>query len=169
MHAVIHRRAPRLSTALKAVAFTTFLLNAAHAQNCIELKNEVQMEQEYTEANGQKAKRLVPVTKIVPGNEVVYTLSARNVCDKPADKVVIDNPVPQHTTYVMGSAMGTGTDISYSLDGKAFAKAESLSVKNADGSTRAASAADIKAIRWTYTTPIGASQVGFVRFRATIN
>lgn len=169
MSLAITSRVLRPTTALQTLALAMLSLGAAHAQNCIELKNEVQMEQEYTEANGQKAKRLVPVTKIVPGNEVVYTLSARNVCDKSADKVVIDNPVPQHTTYVMGSAMGTGTDITYSLDGKTFAKAEALSVKNADGSTRAASAADIKAIRWTYTTPIGASQVGFVRFRATIN
>ena len=38
----------------------------------------------------------------------------------PTDNVVIANPVPEHMTYVANSAMGTGTDIAYSLDGKEF-------------------------------------------------
>ena len=136
---------------------------------CIELHNEVQTEQPYVDAQGKTAKRLVAPGKVVPGNEVVYTTTAKNVCDKPATSVVIDNPLPQHMTYVMNSAMGTGTDITYSLDGKSFAKLESLSVKNADGSARAPHADEIKSIRWMYSTAIQAGQTGFVRFRATLN
>lgn len=159
----------------RVVPLLTFSLVSLHsfaaqaAQNCIELKNEAQIEQEYTDDKGQKAKRLVAPGKIVPGNEVIYTITARNLCDKPVDKVVVNNPVPEHTTYVNGSAMGTGTDISYSLDGNSFAKHEALVVKNSDGSTRAARAEDIKQIRWVYTTPINPGQVAFVRFRTTVN
>ena len=71
---------------------------------------------------GQKVKRLAPAGKVVPGNEVVWTITAVNVCKTPTDNVVIANPVPEHMTYVANSAMGTGTDIAYSLDGKEFKK-----------------------------------------------
>ena len=145
------------------------LSQAALAQNCIELKNIAQQEQQYTDTQGKPATRLVDLGKVVPGTEVVYTLTASNVCDKPAANVVINNPVPEHMTYVINSAMGAGTDMQFSLDSKSFAKLEALTVRNADGSTRAARAEDIKAIRWTYTTAINPGQTGFVRFRATVN
>lgn len=138
------------------------------AKPCIELKNEVQMEQAYTDAQGKQATQLVAPGKVVPGNEVIYTITAKNVCDKPASAVVINNPVPEHMTYVMNSAMGVGTDMTFSVDGKSFAKLDSLSVKNADGSTRTPHADDIKSIRWIYSTPINAGQSGFVRFRARV-
>ena len=157
----------------RRVALSLLLLSAmnVHAQApkpCIELKNEVQIEQEFTDAQGNKTKRLVAPGKIVPGNEVIYTITAKNVCDKPADKVVINNPVPEHMNYVMNSAMGVGTDISYSLDGKSFAKLDALTVKNADGSARTVRADDIKSLRWVYSAPINPGQSGFVRFRATV-
>ncbi len=162
----------------KYSAFLSLVLGAlsTHAQTptqatkpCIELKNDVQMEQQYADAQGKPATRLVAPGKVVPGNEVIYTVTATNVCTQPVGNVVVNNPVPEHMTYVMNSAMGTGTDITYSLDGKSFAKLEALSVRNADGSSRAPHADEIKSIRWTYNTPINAGQTGFVRFRATLN
>mgnify|MGYP003286631527 CR=1 FL=1 len=62
---------------------------AAFAQDkaCVELKTTAETEAEVVE-QGQKVKRLVPVGKVVPGNEVVWTITARNVCDKPADNIV---------------------------------------------------------------------------------
>lgn len=162
----------KLMLSHRCVALSLLLLSAlnVHAADkpCIELKNDVQMEQAYTDAQGKQATRLVAPGKIVPGNEVVYTITATNVCDKPATNVVVNNPVPAHMNYVMNSAMGVGTDITYSVDGKSFAKLDALSVKNADGSSRAVHADEIKNIRWVYTTAINPGQSGFVRFRATV-
>jgi uncharacterized repeat protein (TIGR01451 family) len=143
-------------------------VQAQAAKNCIELKNDAQLEQQVTDAQGNKTTKLVAPGKVLPGNEVIYTITASNVCDKAATNVVINNAVPEHMTYVMNSAMGVGTDMVFSLDGTSFAKLEALTVKNADGSTRAARAEDIKAIRWTYSTAINPGQSGFVRFRATV-
>lgn len=157
---------PALLSALLLSAVNAY---AQTAKPCIELKNEAQMEQEYTDAQGNKATRLVPPGKVVPGNEVIYTITAKNVCDKPVSNVVINNPVPEHMSYVANSAMGVGTDITYSLDSKSFAKLETLTVKNADGNARAAHADEIKSIRWIYGTAINAGQTGFVRFRARVN
>lgn len=157
----------------RCLALPLLLLYAfnAHAQStkpCIELKNEVQMEQDYTDAQGRKATHLVSPGKVVPGNEVIYTITATNACDQPVANVVINNPVPEYMSYVANSAMGTGTDITYSLDGKSFARLDALTVRNADGSTRAPRADEVKSIRWVYSAAINPGQSGFVRFRATV-
>jgi len=157
----------RFATTLAFTLAASGIASAAE-KSCVSLNNEAQIEQEYTDANGQKAKRLVPPGKVLPGGEVVYTITAKNTCTTPADRVVVDNPIPQHMTYVMGSALGVGTDITFSLDGKTYAKLEALSVTQPDGKTRPAQAADIKSIRWTYGNAFAPGASGFVRFRATV-
>jgi uncharacterized repeat protein (TIGR01451 family) len=154
-------------TMLPLLLLAAMNVHAQAAKPCIELKNEAQLRQEYTDAQGKKAVRLVAPSKVVPGNEIVYTLTARNVCDKPATNVAVNNPVPEHMTYVPNSAAGTGAEIVYSLDNKSFAKLETLTVKNADGSTRAARADDIKGIRWTIGA-INPGQSSAVNFHATV-
>jgi len=156
----------------KHVLLISLMFGAVHAhadtKGCIELKNEVQMEQEYTDDKGQKNTRLVPPAKVIPGNEVIYTIVAKNTCDKSIDHVVINNPVPEHMSYVANSAMGVGTDITYSINGKDFGKADALSVKDNDGKSRSAHANEIGSIRWVYANTFEAGATGFVRFRAVI-
>jgi uncharacterized repeat protein (TIGR01451 family) len=137
--------------------------------NCIELRNEVQMEQEVTDANGQKSIRLVPPAKVVPGNHVIYTITAHNLCRKPVDKVVVNNPVPEHLSYVADSATGAGTEISYSADGRIFAKPGALMIKDADGSVRAPRDEEIRSIRWVFSGALAPGQSSSVRFRAAVN
>ncbi len=146
---------------------------AAHAQgpsaNCIELRNEVQMEQEVTDATGQKSVHLIPPAKVVPGNHVIYTITAHNLCQKPVDKVVVNNPVPEHLSYVADSASGPGTEISYSVDGRIFAKPGALMIKDADGSVRPPRDEEIRSIRWMFTGALAPGQSSTVRFRAAVN
>ncbi len=141
----------------------------AQNQNCIELQTLAQTEEQYTDEQGKAAKRLVPADKIVPGDEVIWTITAKNVCDTAADNIVIANPVPEHMSYVANSAMGVGTTITYSLDGQKFATTGELTVKADDGSQRPARADEIRAIRWTYTSPFSKGATAFVRYRATVN
>jgi uncharacterized repeat protein (TIGR01451 family) len=148
-----------------AIALVTGI---AQAQGCIELRNAAEVEQEYVDADGRQAKRLVPAGKVVPGTEVIYTITARNVCDKPAENIVIGNPVPAHMSYVAASAIGAGTDITYSLDGKAFAAAEALTVHEADGS-RPARANEYRHVRWVFKAPFAPGATAFVRYRATLD
>ena len=140
----------------------------AQEKGCVELKTTAETEQEYVDAQGKKAKRLVAADKVTPGDEVVWTITARNVCDKPADNVVVANAVPEHMSYVANSAMGVGTTIAYSLDNKEFKDAAALTVRAADGSTRPATAADYRAIRWTYTAAFAPGATAFVRYRAVV-
>jgi uncharacterized repeat protein (TIGR01451 family) len=134
---------------------------------CVELETSGETESEVIE-NGQKVKRLLPVGKALPGDQIVWTITATNVCNTPTDDVVIANPVPEHMTYVASSAMGTGTDIAYSLDGKEFKSAAELQVRAADGTTRAARADEYRVIRWSYKTAFAPGATAFVRYRAVV-
>ena len=154
---------------LCAALWMTLMTAGAHAadKSCVELKTSGETESEVVE-NGQKVKRLVPVGKAVPGDQIVWTITATNVCKTPTDNVVIANPVPEHMTYVANSAMGTGTDIVYSVDGKEFKSAAELQVAAADGTKRAARADEYRAIRWTYKTAFAPGATAFVRYRAVL-
>ncbi len=140
----------------------------AQKAGCIELKSVAETEESYRDANGQPAVRLVPVAKVVPGTQVIWTLSATNVCAVAADKVFIDNPVPAHMSLLGDSARGAGADVSYSLDGKQFAPPEQLRVVDADGATRAARADEYTHIRWVFRNSIGPGQLAAASFRATV-
>jgi len=145
------------------------LTAGAHAADkaCVELKTSATTEQEVIE-QGQKVKRLAPAGKVLPGDEVVWTITATNVCKTPTDNVAIANPVPEHMSYVAGSAVGTGTDVAYSVDGKDFKDATNLTVRSDDGATRAARADEYRAIRWTYKNSFAPGATAYVRYRAIV-
>ena len=82
---------------------------------CIELKSVAETEESYRDDNGQQAVRRVPAAKVVPGTQVIWTLSATNICATAADKVFIDNPVPGHMTLIADSVRGAGADISFTI------------------------------------------------------
>lgn len=156
-------------TLLAALAMTSMHAAAAQEKGCIELKSVAETEQEYVDEQGRKAMRLAPLGKATPGDEVVWTITAKNVCDKPAENIVIANPVPEHMTYVAGSAMGVGTTITYSLDGESFKDAAALTVRDADGATRSARADEYRAIKWIYAAPFAPGATAFVRYRAIVD
>ena len=149
-----------------ALLLTTLTATAAD-KACVELKTSAATEQEVVE-QGQKVRRLAPAGKVVPGDEVVWTITATNVCKTATDNVVIANPVPEQMTYDTGSATATGADVAYSLDGKEFKGASDLSIRAADGTARAARADEYRAIRWTYKNSFAPGASAFVRYRAIV-
>ena len=150
-----------LACGLSAQAF-------AQTKGCIELKSTAQIEQEVTDAKGAKTKQLVEATKVVPGVEVVWTVTASNVCKQPSDAVTINNSVPEHMTYVANSASGPGADIAVSVDGKTFAKAGELTVQD-NGAARKARADEYKHIRWVFKDSLQPGASTMASFRAVLN
>jgi uncharacterized repeat protein (TIGR01451 family) len=164
-----HWALARIGTTLTLLVLAT----SAYAQDkaCVTLKTEAQLEQDYVDAQGKPAKRLVAPGKVVPGNEILWTITATNSCAKPAEKVVVENAVPEHMTYVVDTAMATGSGaaITYSLNGRDFVKQSELSVREADGKTRPARADEIKAIRWVLSAAIAPNATAAARYRAKVN
>ena len=140
----------------------------AQGKACIELKTTAEVEKEVINDKGEKSKALVPAGKVVPGTEVVWTVTANNVCKQPSDKVTINNPVPEHMTLVANSAIGAGSQITYSLDGKTFAPAGQLTVQE-NGVSRPARSDEYKHIRWEFKNALAPGASAFARFRAVLN
>ena len=137
-------------------------------QGCILLKSTAEVAREVVDAKGVKSVQMVPADKVVPGVEVTWTVSASNICKQPSEKVTINNAVPVHMTYVASSASGVGSDITFSLDGKAFAAPAALTVVE-NGTPRAAHADEYKHIRWVFKDSLAPGATAVARFRAVLN
>jgi len=121
-------------------------------------------------AEGKKEVKRVDAAKaaVVPGDTVIFTVSYANTDTRPADRVVVINPVPRHVTYLDRSAEGKGTTIEFSVDGgKTYAAPGKLTVTTA-GKQRPAIAADYTHIRWVLVKPLAPGGQGSVSFRATL-
>ena len=140
----------------------------AQSQGCIALSTMAEIEKDVVNAKGEKSKVLVPAGKVIPGTEVVWTVTANNTCKQPSDKVTINNDVPEHMTLVPNSVIGPGSDITYSLDGKTFAPPGQLTVQE-NGAPRAAHADEYKHIRWEFKNSLQPGASAFARFRAVLN
>jgi len=82
--------------------------------------------------------------------------------------VTINNPVPEHMTLVPNSAIGPGSTVTYSMDGKTFAAADRLTVQE-NGVSRQARAEELKYIRWELKGSLQPGASAFGRFRAVLN
>ena len=135
----------------------------------LNVRTVVQKEEVTTDDTGETTRRLVPAESVVPGEDVIYTITFTNISDESAENIVITNPISAKLTYVSGSAFGPGTVIEFSVDGgQSFAAAERLMVSTA-GVERPAEAADFTHVRWTLTNELAAGAQGMARFRATLN
>jgi uncharacterized repeat protein (TIGR01451 family) len=161
---------PNIFTLSGAIfALCMAVIPVAHAQQgSIELKNIAEIEIETKDAQGKVERKRAAVSKAIPGTEVIYTTTFKNVGSKPAGNIVINNPVPANTTLVSGSVIGANADITYSVDGNTFATPDKLKVKGKDGKDVTATTADYTAIRWTYKGDLAAGKTGEAGFRAVI-
>lgn len=161
----------RIALLLLAAGQILCNMPVARAQS-VELVTQVERVVEVIE-KGAKVKKTGPPVKIVPGDEVVYTVTYANKTGKPADQVVVTNPVPKHTRYKDGTAAGAGTDISFSVDGgKTFATPDKLTVTTTDKGGKAvvrpATAQDYTHIRWVIRQSVAPGRSGSVTFHAVV-
>jgi uncharacterized repeat protein (TIGR01451 family) len=129
-------------------------LALAQDAGCIELKTTAQTERTVIGADGKPHTQLAPATTVVPGTEVIWTITATNVCDKPAGNVAIDSPVPEHMSYVADSAAAAAVTVSYSIDGKRYGSPAAIVVREADGTTRSARADEYRHVRYAMRAPL---------------
>lgn len=149
--------------------FAGSLALAAPPAGSVLVKTIAEQEQVVDGPNGAKSTELVPAAKVLPGHEVIYTVTFSNTGSQPAADVVVTNPVPAHTRYVPGSAFGPGTELRFSTDGgRSFAPADALTVATAEGTTRPATAADYTHIRFVLKNPLNPGAIAFARYRAQV-
>jgi uncharacterized repeat protein (TIGR01451 family) len=158
-----------IRSSLAALAALSLFAGAALAQDSLQLTNAVFQEIVVAGKDGKKEKKTVPATKIVPGTEVIYVITYRNVGSQTAEKVVISNPLPKELAYRGGSASGKGTKFEVSVDGgNAFGTLPGLRVAGPEGKKRPAKPDDVTHLRWTLAKPVAPGAQGTVSYRATL-
>ena len=98
---------------LTLVLGSVFAAQFAFAQESghLNVTTIVQIEEVFSDDQGVEKTRLVDAAKVVPGDEVIYTVTFVNISDEPAENVVITNPLPQEMNYVEGSAFDRRGDL----------------------------------------------------------
>jgi uncharacterized repeat protein (TIGR01451 family) len=120
-----------------------------------------------SQSQGRETTKLIPADRVVSGDTVIYTLEVRNTAPASVPRPVVTYAVPEHMTYMPESAVGPGTEVTYSIDaGRSFDAPENLRIQDPGGQARAATAADYTHIRWQLKNALKGNSVAFVRFRA---
>ena len=123
--------------------------------------------------NGKTLKKLVVANNFIPGDIIVYTINYNNAGTETATNAVIDDPIPEGTKYLPGSATGEGSDITFSIDkGKSYLKPSYLfyevSAGNGKTEKKMATPDEYTNIRWTISSiPPGGK--GEATFRVKVN
>ena len=96
---------------------------------------------------------------VQPGDVIRYTLAGGNNSDRPANNLVVTQPIPQQTAYLLNSVTvdHPGTIVTYSIDkGKTFVAKPIIQIKLADGKvqTQPAPAEMYTHVRWKFAQPI---------------
>ena len=160
-----------MSVVLTFVLSVLFSGGAAWAQQkgLIELRAVVEKDVEVINEAGVPETRRVEAGKVIPGDEVIYSIYYTNSGKEPADKVNITNPIPEHMLYRSGSALGADTTITFSVDGgETYDAMGNLKVTDANGKERPAETRDLTHIRWTLEKSLPHGSEGFVSFRAQL-
>ena len=154
---------------ISVLLLTNQAASAIQESGPIQLTSNAEVEVIKTDANGKQSIKRELATEVVPGKDVIYTLTFKNVGTSSGNDIVINNPIPEHTVYKSGSASGTDTRISFSVDGgQNYAPPEQLTVTGTDGNTRTAKASDYTTIRWQYTKPLQPGTKSSVEFRVVL-
>jgi len=150
-------------------SFLLLVLFSGQAMAQIKVTTVAEVEVTQINKQGEKVVKRTKASRVVPGTEVIYTITAKNTGNEPADNIVVTNPIPKQTVYVEGSAFGAGTTITFSVDGgKTYNTPAKLTVKNAAGIPRPATAEDYTNVRWTLQFNLQPGQEAPVWYRARV-
>ena len=105
---------------------------------------------------------------VLPDDVILYEIVFENISDQEVSNIVVNNPIANNSQYRGGSAAGDSTEITFSVDGKNFAAADALTVKDQTGKTWQAKPEDYTAIRWVYKKALTPGEKGKVTYKTTI-
>ena len=158
---------------LKAVILPMVLIFTAaiaHAEDgAIRFSNNAFKQVISKAADGSIQYDYVEPKLVLPDDVILYEIKFENISDQEISNIVINNPIANNSSYRGGSVTGKNTDVTFSVDGKNFAAADALTVKDSSGKTWQAKPEDYKAIRWVYNKPLKPGEVGTVTYKTTIN
>jgi len=142
---------------------------AALADGAIELTSVAEIETVVENADGSITVQREPAAKVVPGDEVFYTMRYTNGGTDPAEDVVITNPIPEHMVLMRTEALAPGQQLVFSVDGgSVFGALAKLNVTDSTGRSRPATAADCTHLRWVFERTLEPGEAGAVGYVAQL-
>ena len=156
-----------MNRAIIVTILVLFLAGAASAS--VELNTVAMMEITTTDETGQEVTIRVPAGKVVPGDEVIYTINFVNRGTEPASDVVITNPIPDHMVFTKVEDSPRAASVSMSADGGSrYDSPRNLTVKDAKGQPRPAKSSDFTHVRWTFQDSLEPGAEGSVSLLAQL-
>jgi uncharacterized repeat protein (TIGR01451 family) len=138
---------------------------AAFAADTVTLTSDVFVERVKAGPDGKPAIVREAPKVVTPGERLVFELTYRNQGAQPATGFALTNPIPDAVAF-------SGTESSgavYSVDGgKSWGALASLKVGKPDGTSRAATPADVTHVRWSFSQAIPAGGTGKISFRGVV-
>jgi uncharacterized repeat protein (TIGR01451 family) len=105
---------------------------------------------------------------VLPDDIILYEIEFENISDKEVSNIVVNNPIANNSKYRAGSAAGDSSVITFSVDGKVFASAGELVVKDQSGQSQKAKPGDYTVIRWIYKKVLKPGEKGKVTYKTSI-
>ena len=150
-------------------AFTLFAAMNAYAEDgAIRFSNNAFKQVISKAADGSVKYDYVEPGLVLPDDLILYEIVFENISDQEVSNIVVNNPIANNSQYRGGSATGDSTEITFSVDGKNFAAADALTVKDQTGKTWKAKPEDYTVIRWVYKKPLKPGEKGKVTYKTTI-
>ena len=140
----------------------------AESTDSITLEMAAHKEITVTDETGAKRVELVEPKVVVPGDEVIYTITYTNVGRESATSIVVTNHIPEQMTYVRDTAGGANASVLFSTDGSEFAARNALRVRTPEGGLRPAEDRDLTHIRWVVSADVPPGKKGTVAYRARL-
>jgi uncharacterized repeat protein (TIGR01451 family) len=135
----------------------------------VELQSTAEIERVSEGNDGSVVTTRQPAIKVVPGDEVFYTVHYRNAGSDPVEDVVITNPVPEHMHLLRTDGLRPGCTLVFSVDdGQSFDALSRLQVTDANGRPRPATAADCTHLRWVFERELEPGEAGAVSYVAQL-
>jgi len=149
--------------------FTLFTAMNAYAEDgAIRFSNNAFKQVISKAADGTVKYDYVEPGLVLPDDVILYEIVFENISDQEVSNIVVNNPIANNSKYRDSSATGDSTEITFSVDGKNFAAADALTVKDQTGKTWKAKPEDYTAIRWVYKKALKPGEKGKVTYKTTI-
>ena len=158
-----------LARTITILALLALTATIALAEGEISLVMEAQEEVEIINQEGKKETQYIEPASVIPGDVVLYTIHYHNQGDKPAEAVLITNPIPENMQYLNEITPFSDTVTTFSVDGgKTFDTSDKLFISKVDGGKRPATTSDYTHIQWRFNNPLPPDSKGAVGYRARL-
>ena len=156
-------------TVLILFAFSVMVSMNAYAEGgVIKFSNNAFKQVVSKAADGSAQYDYIEPKQVLPKDVILYEIVFENISDQNVTDIVINTPVANNSKYRGNSADGKSTDITFSVDGKNFAAADALTVKDDSGKSWQAKPENYTAIRWIYKDVLKPGEKGKVTYKTSI-